>query len=118
MTKLKIVLGLLVVALGLGLAWRAGSAELANTELQDDLVDMAAQLGQQSGLEGPRSDEELRAIVMRKAGKYGIHLRADQVTVRQDWDRKYLYLAADYDARIGLPGFSLARHFTPSSANK
>jgi hypothetical protein len=112
------IAGIRCVCIGPELGLQVGSVELANTELEDDLVDMAAQLGQQSGLDSPRSDEELRGTVIRKAGKYGIHLKPEQVTVRQDHEARLVHPAADYDVRIVLPAFSLTWHFTPSRSKK
>jgi hypothetical protein len=117
MRKLGIVvaLGLLLVAGIIG--WQVGSCELANYELQDDLHDMASQLGMRMGLDAPHSDEELVNSIISKAQKYDIELRPEQVTVRRrgSGENMVIYLAAEYTATIYFPGIYFTMHFHPAS---
>jgi hypothetical protein len=118
MSKFKLIFALAASLLVLVMGWQVGACELANTELQDDLVDLAAQPGIPMGLDAARNDDELRNAVIRKAGQYGIQLTPEQVTVRQTLGGHDLYLAADYEAHVGLLGLDFSLHFTPSSAGK
>ena len=79
---------------------------------------LAAQIGNQIGLNSPSTDEDLRSAVIRKAQEHEIELEPEQVTVRRTGTEEapIIYLAADYKARVKLLGFSLTFHFTPSSA--
>ena len=118
MRALKLTLLGAVVVLLVVTAWQVGSRELANFELQDDLHDMASQLGARIGFNAPHSDDEYRNMVIRKAGDHGIVLTPEQVTVRRTGEGSEttaIYLAADYTAAVKLPGWSFALHFTPSS---
>ena len=57
MGKLKLILGLAVVALSIIVGWQIASCELANLELQEDLRDLAAQTGAYIGLNSFNTDE-------------------------------------------------------------
>jgi hypothetical protein len=113
---LAAVIGFVVVA-----GWQVGSREVANYQLQEDLHDMASQLGARIGFNAPRSDDDYRELVMRKATEYHIDLQAHQVTVqRTDAGKETatIYLAVDYVAPVNLPGFSWGLHLTASSTKK
>jgi len=80
--------------------------------------DLAAQVGSRIGLTPQSTDEDFRRAVMRKAQEHEIQLEPEQVTVERTGsdEAPVIYLAADYKARVKLPGFSFTFHFTPSSA--
>jgi|SRR5579864_43338 len=63
--------------------WRIGACELANMNFQDDLHDLASQVGTHIGFGAPSSDEETALSVIRKARERGIDLQPTQVTVRR-----------------------------------
>jgi len=87
-------------------------------ELREDMRDLAAQVGSRIGLTPQSTDEDFRRAVIRKAEEHEIHLESEQVTVQRSGrdDDPVINLAADYEARIKVLGFSLTFHFTPSSA--
>ena len=118
MGKAKLILGFAVLALVVAVGWPIASCELANLELREDLQDLAAQNGARIGLAAPSTDEDLRSTVIREANEYDIHLEPEQVIVHRMGTAQppILYLAADYNARVKLPGCSFTLHFTPSSA--
>jgi len=70
------------------------------------------------GLVDFNTDNDFRSAVIRKAEQYDIYLQPEQITVRRSGTLKepIIYLAADYKARVRLPGYSFTLHFTPSSA--
>jgi hypothetical protein len=116
--KAKLILGLAVLVLAVLVGWPIASSELAYFELRADLRDIASQNAAHIGLASASTDEEIRAAVVRDARKYEIPLEPEKVTLQHTGtaEEPTLYLAADYDARIKLPGFSFTLHFAPSSA--
>jgi hypothetical protein len=116
--KIKLMLGLAVLALAFVVGWQIGSSELAYFELRADLRDIASQNATRIGLAPASTDEEIRAAVVRDARKYEIPLEPEQVTLQHTGtaEAPALYLAAGYDVHIKLPGYSFTLHFTPSSA--
>src|SRR6267378_7865594 len=91
---------------------------LANLELREDLRDIAAQNAARIGLAPPSTDEYLRSTVVRAAREHEIRLEPEQVILNRTGtaEAPILYLAADYNVRVKLPGYSFTLHFTPSSA--
>jgi hypothetical protein len=82
MGKVKIIVVVAVVVLGVIAGWQIVLCELANVELESDLRDIASQAGARIGLETMSTDEELRSAVIHKAGEHNIQLQPEQVTVR------------------------------------
>ena len=114
--KLIVVLAAAIVALmGLG---QVGLAEWTNLQFQDDLRDISSSLGARIGWNGPHSDEDLRALVLRKAGQHGIELDPRQVTVGHPASAELVYLAAEYDVPVRLPWYTFTLHFKPESTKK
>lgn len=118
MGKVKLILGLVVLAVAIIAGWQIASCELANLELREDLRDLAAQTGAFIGLNSFSTDEDFRNAVIREAKKYGIQLEPEQVTVQRTGTAQVpiIYLAADYKVPVTLPGYSFTLHFHPSSA--
>jgi hypothetical protein len=118
MGKVKLILGLAVLALAIIAGWRITSCVLANLELHGDLVDLAAQAGARIGLVSFSTDDELRDAVIRKAKSHEIQLEPEQVTVQRTGTAiaPIIYLMADYKVRVTLLGCSFTLHFNPSSA--
>jgi hypothetical protein len=118
MGKVKLILGLTVLALAIIAGWQIASCELANFEFHEELRDLAAQGGARIGLSSFRTDEELRDAVIREAKRNDIQLEPEQVTVERTGtpqDPK-IHLEADYKVRVRLPAGSFTLHFHPSSA--
>lgn len=120
MKRIKNMVMAAALVLGVVAGWQAGSSELANMELQEDLRDLASPVGAYTKYAVARSDEDLREAVIRKAEDHDIALKPNQVTVqrRSDGTNSTMYLAADYQVPVTVPGFSFVLHFTPSSTNK
>jgi len=57
-------------------------AEFNAALFRDDLRDATAMLGTRIGLASPTSEEDLRALIIRKANEHSIPLDPRQVTVR------------------------------------
>jgi hypothetical protein len=116
--RTKIVAGLLALVLTVIAGWQTAACELANVELRDDLHNLASQAPARIGLVDFNTDNDFRSAVIRKAEQYDIYLQPEQITVRRSGTLKepIIYLAADYKARVRLPGYSFTLHFTSSSA--
>ena len=117
MGKTKVVIGLALLSFALIAGWQVVSCELANAAFQEDLQDLSAQGGARIGLLSASSEEDLRNTVIRKAGTHDIVLKPGQIIVEKQGPPEYpfVYIAADYKARVSLPGFSFELHFTPAS---
>jgi hypothetical protein len=116
MRKAAIVLGSAVLLLAAFAAWQITACYVANAELQSDMKDFAVQNGARIGLASFSTEEELRNAVVASAKEHGIHLAPEQVRVQRTLTPGMLEisLAADYEARVNLLGFSFTIHFTPS----
>ena len=121
MRKQAITLGVLVVlAVASVIGWQVAACYVANSELQGDMTDLAAQNAYRIGLAPLPSEEELRDSVVAKAKDHGIELDPRQVTVQRTIDDDNVLsvsLAADYEARVNLLVYSFALHFTPTSSH-
>jgi ABC-type molybdate transport system substrate-binding protein len=117
MMRILIVAGLLILVLGVSAVWQTAAYELANVELRDDLHDLASQISAKIGLVDFDTDKDFRDSVIHKAERYDISLQPQQITVRHSGTLKepVIYLAADYQARVRVLGYSFTLHFTPSS---
>jgi hypothetical protein len=118
--KGKLLAGLVLIPPLLYLGWQVGACEIANLELNDDLRDIAAQVGTKIGLDPIREDAELRAMVVRRAEDYDIPLQAEQVSVERSGagDQQAIRLTVDYRARVHFLAYSFTLHFRPSSGLK
>jgi hypothetical protein len=112
-----IVVGLLALVLTVIAVWQTAACEFADVELRDDLHDLSAQVSARIGLVDFNTDKDFRDAVIRKAERYDIYLRPEQITVRRGGTLKdpVIYLAVDYQARVRILGYSFMLHFTPSS---
>ena len=117
MRMVKIVLGSAGLFLAIALGWTVGAAEVANLNLQEDIRDLAAQGGAQIGLLAPRTDEDVRSTVVRKAQEHGIPLKPQQVMVQRtgSGEASTLRVAAQYTVPVNFWLFSVNLHFAPSS---
>jgi hypothetical protein len=119
MGKVKLILGLAVLALAIITGWQIASCELANLAFREDIRDIASQGGARIGLLSFNTDEELRDAVIREAKQHEIQLEPGQVTVERTGTppAQIIYLSVDYKACVTLlPGWSFTLHFRPSSA--
>jgi hypothetical protein len=135
MRKLVIILGLSVVLFAALAAWQIAACYAANSELQSDMQGLAAQDSARIGVTSFNTEEELRSAVIASAKDHGIQLVPEQVTVRRVVTPGVvtpgmptpgsiapgmldISLAADYQARVYLLGFSFPIHFTPRGSHR
>ena len=76
MEKLKILIGILVIAGGIYYAWNMIPPYLHNYEFQDDLDDIA-----RLATYATRTDDELKQAVIKKASTHDIVLKDDQISL-------------------------------------
>jgi hypothetical protein len=120
MGRIKLLTISALALLTLATLAQIGLAEWQNLQFQDDLHDLSANLAENTGVVAPRSDEELRMVIVHKAEACGIQLDPQQITLRRHDSSEWhtVDLAVEYDAPIRLPGYAFALHFTPSSTKK
>lgn len=118
--KLARILILAVIALGVVAAWQFGSCEVANDELRSEMRDIASQDGVRIGFTVSQSDEEIRSHIIRLARTHDIYLESAQVTVQSTGTgvQRALFIAADYDQVVKLPGLSFTLHFNPQARGR
>ena len=83
MEKIKVIFGLLVLALIVSTVWQFAACELANYEFKDELRDVASLNAAKIGLAAQQTDEDFRATVIHKAADHDIVLQPEQVLVRR-----------------------------------
>ncbi len=118
MRRIRTIVVIAALTLGVLAGWKVGWYEVANLELQQDMHDLATDKGFRYTI--TRSDDDLRNLVISKARRYDIALDESQVTVQHKGEgtASTIYLAADYTEPVTLPGgYSFVLHFTPSSTN-
>jgi hypothetical protein len=120
MRRIRIIVVTAALALAVVVGWQIGSCELSNFQLQEEMHDLASQAGAHIGYTPPRSDDEFRDAVIRKAKEHNIKLEPYQVTVQRTDSgmTSTIYLAADYRVPVNLLWFSFPLHFKSSSAKK
>lgn len=118
--KAAVILGFTLFAIAAIAGWQIAASYVANSELQSDINDLAAQPAAQVGLASLNSEDEFSKIVIDKAKDYGIRLQPKQVTVRvtSTPETCAIFLAADYEARVNVLLFSFSLHFAPSTVRK
>ena len=103
---LRKLVTLIIVALILHAAWRAGSAYWVYYRFEDAIQEVA-QFG------GDSTDQEIRATVMKTAAEMGVPLKAEDVDVRKTQAK--LFINASYDTRLELlPRYSYPWTFKTS----
>src|SRR2546430_16900390 len=80
MGKVKLILGLAVLALAGVAGWRVASCELANIELREGMRDLAGQVGSRIGVTPQSTGEDFRRAGIRQDEEHGIELETEQVT--------------------------------------
>lgn len=120
MKRAVCILGLAVFLLAAFAAWQVAACYVENAELQSDMNDLAVQNSARIGLATFNTEAELHNSVVASAREHGIRLAPEQVTVHRTLTARMLEisLAADYEARVDLPGFAFPIHFNPSSSHR
>jgi hypothetical protein len=115
-----IVVALLLVGLAAIAAWQVGSVYLAHIEHQSDLKDLSSLTGMRIGLVNPRSDDEIKDLVIAKAEERGIHLEPEQIYIERIGEgiEGEIYLSTEYDVHMDVLGFPWTQHFTAAGPRR
>ncbi len=115
MGTLKLVFGVgIFVALGL-VGLKIIPPYFANYELEDAIKTEALQ-----STYSTRSEEDIRATIIKEAHNYDIPLTPKQVQITRvgSYGTGTLTIGAEYSVALELPGYSTTLNFHPSSQNK
>jgi len=116
MGTVKAIAGVLAIILIVYAGFQIIPPEMNNYSFEDDLKNIAMM----AGANLHQSDSDTLDAVLKKAREHDIQLTPEQVTVQRmnAAGGVAVYVAADYNVPVNLPGYSFTLHFTPSSGNK
>lgn len=109
--KLKSLIGILVIAGGLYIAFNIIPPYFRNYQLQDDLDDIARHNSYTS-----KTDDEVKQLVITKARSEGIFVKDDQVIVSRTIDG--LGISVRYRVHVDMAVHPVDLDFTANSMNK
>jgi hypothetical protein len=120
MFKVKLILGLGLLAVVVSTTWQLVTCELDAAEFRDELRDIAAQKGAKIGWVEYSSDPTLRKWVIDQAFRHDIELDPEQVSITRTGDgaEQTVYLAVDYQVPIKVPWYTFILYFHPSSSDR
>lgn len=110
MKSWRTVLGLVILAGGVYVGYRLVPPYFNNYQFQD-VVESEARMNTYGAVR--RSDEELRATIVKKAAELDIPLRPEQVTIERN-GTGYV-ITADYTIHVDLPLHPVDLNFHTSS---
>jgi hypothetical protein len=113
---IKACIGFLAIAAVVVGLFQIAPPMLNNYSFQDDMKTVA--MVDSSNLQ--KTDDDIRNDVLKKAKERDLPIEAKQITVQHinTPGLTAVYVAADYNVTINLPGYSFDMHFTPNSGNK
>jgi hypothetical protein len=116
MGTIKASIGFLAIAAVVLGIFQVVPPVMANYSFQDDLKTVALM----DSANFQKTEEDVRAEVVKKAKEHDLPIEGKQVTVQRinTPGMSAIYVAADYAVTINLPGYSFDMHFTPNSGNK
>ena len=111
MGKLKGIIAIAIIASGIYAGYELIPPYFHNYQFQDDLDDIARR-----ATYTPRSDEDLRAIVIQKAGSEDIPLKENQITISRMPEG--VGISVHYQIHVDLIIRPVDLDFTANSLNK
>ncbi len=116
MGTIKAIIGLIAIVAVFYAVYQVVPPELSNYSFNDDLRDIAMM----AGANPKTTDQDLVNQVMQRAQDHQIPLAPEQISVQRIGTpgARAVYLSAQYDVPVSLPGYSFTLHFTPSSGNR
>lgn len=116
MGTVKALGGLLLVIAVIYCCFQIIPPEMTNYSFQDDLRNIAMV----GGANPHETDQEILDSIIKKAQEHQITLAPEQVTIQRIGTpgAPAVYVAADYNVPVSLPGYNFVIHFTPSSGNR
>jgi hypothetical protein len=115
MATLKLAFGVAVFAALVFVGIKIVPPFFSNYELEDSIKTEALQATYST-----RTEEDIRATIIKQARNYDIVLTPKQVQVSRagTFGNGSLYIEAEYSVQLELPGYSTTLDFHPSSKNK
>src|SRR5215472_17370511 len=110
MEKLKALIGILVIVGGFYYGWNMIPPYFHNAQFQDDLDDIA-----RVATYNPRSDDELKQAVIKKAQSRDIVLKEDQISITRITSG--IGISVKYRVHIEMIGHQTDLDFTANSKN-
>jgi hypothetical protein len=116
MGTIKLLFGLFATVAAVMCLFQIAPPIMGNYSFQDDLRTIAMV----DGSNPQKTVEDVRNDVLVKAKEHELPVDAKQITVQRinTPGIATVYVAADYQVTITLPGYSFDLHFTPNSGNK
>jgi hypothetical protein len=116
MGTVKALIGFLAIVAVIYGGFQIIPPEMTNYSFQDDLRNIAMV----GGANPHQTDQEIIDSIMKKAQEHQITLTPEQITIQRIGTpgAPAVYVAADYNIPVSLPGYSFSLHFTPSSGNR
>jgi len=111
MKTIKALFGLFVVVAMFYLAWKVLPPYFSNYQFQDELESQARYFSYT-----PKSEQEIRDVIAKKAHDYDIPLTSEQVKVQRMGAE--ISISADYTVHIDIPVYPFDLHFTPATKSK
>ena len=109
--KLKAVIGILIIVGGIYVAWNMVPPYFHNYQFQDDLDEVA-----RTNSYMRRSDDDVRATVIKKAEALGIPLKEDQIIINRLADG--LGISVHYHVHVDMILHPVDLDFTANSLNR
>jgi hypothetical protein len=115
MGTLKMLIGISVLVAGVYLSFELLPPYFENYQFQDAMKQEATQ---DSYI--PKSEDDIRASVLKKAQEYNIPITAEAIKVQREGSQfnGTVAIQAPYVVHIDLPGYPLDLHFNPSTQNR
>ena len=110
MKRLRALFGLLLVGGGFYVAWMLIPPYFDNYQFQD-IIENEARQNTYSGY--PKSEEDIRTSVFKKAQDLEIPIKPEQIQVSRKGPE--VVISADYTVHVDLPLYPVDLEFHPSS---
>lgn len=101
--NLGCIVWLLVLAVAVMISWKMIPVKVNNAELVDFMTEVAQFQSAQ------KTPEEIKLIILARAGELGIPLTKENVTVTKTRDR--VRMTVDYTMPVQFPGYTYNWHF-------
>lgn len=102
-SNLGCIVWLLVLGIAVLISWKMIPVKVNSAELSDYMVEIA------QFESARRPPEELKKMIINRAGELGLPLTKENVTVVRNGDR--IRMTADYTVPVAFPGYTYNWHF-------
>jgi uncharacterized protein DUF4845 len=112
MGKVKAIIGFGVLIAGIYVCWNMIPPYFHNYSFRDDLDEIARRVSYTPN----KTDDEIRAQVIKQAGEDGVQLKEDEITLSRDGAG--LGITVHYQVHVDMMVHPVDLDFTVSSLNK